>query len=384
MKYLHLVWAALTRRKARTIFTLLSVVAAFLLFGLLESVNSVFTQAGHTIGAAHRLITGSKVGFMSPLPYSLRMQLRTVPGVGEVAYDTFFGGTYQHADNQINVFAVAPNFFDLYPELKVSAAVRRAFDLNPTGAIVGAALARRYHWKIGEQIPIKAMIYPRKNGSYIWTFQLVGVYHSHSLVEEQNFFFPWRYLDRAAAFGNGSVGWFVEKIAHPRDAGRIAAAIDALSRNSDHETKTQTDSAFAANFLSQVVDLGLLVHAIMGAVFFTLMLLTGNTMAQAVRERVPELAVLKTLGFANRTVLALVLAESVLVMVLGGLCGLALASVVVRALQGELGASLPMSAVGAAIWLRGLAVMGLIGLLVGALPARRGMRLRIVDALAGR
>lgn len=385
MKYLPLVWAALTRRKARTAFTLLSVVAAFLLFGLLESVNSVFTQAGHTIGSAHRLITGSKVGFMSPLPISLKSQIRSVPGVEEVAYDAYFGGTYQSPKNVIgSMFAVSRNFFNLYPELKVSPAVRQRFDRTQTAAIVGAVLAHQYHWKVGEQIPIKALIYPRKDGSYIWTFDLVGIYHAHSAVEERDFLLRWRYLDRAAAFGNGMVGWYIDKIARPQQAGRIAARIDALTANSDHETKTQTDSAFAANLINQYVDLGLIVHAIMGAVFFTLILLTGNTMAQAVRERIPELAVLKTLGFPNRSVLSLVLAESVLLVCLGGALGLLIAGGTVHVLQTQIGTQLPMMPVGGAIWLRGLLAMVLIGLLVGALPARRGMRLRIVDALAGR
>jgi putative ABC transport system permease protein len=385
VKYLSLVWSALFRRKTRTLFTLLSVLAAFLLFGLLESVNSVFAETGHTIGAAHRLITGSKVGFMSPLPLSLDSQIRTVPGVEQVAYDTYFGGTYQNPKNVIgSAFAVSRNFFDLYPELQVSPAARRSFDDTQTGAIVGAALARRFHWKVGDQIPIKALIYPRKGGSYVWTFDLVGIYHAHSGVEEQDFLFRWRYFDQAAAFGNGTVGWYVEKIADPQQAGRIAARIDALSPNSDHETKTQTDSAFAANLISQYVNLGLIVHAIMGAVFFTLILLTGNTMAQAVRERIPEFAILKTLGFSNRSVLGLVLAESVLLVALGGSCGLILAGCVVTVLQGQMGSQLPMMPVDATIWLRGLAVMVLIGLLVGALPAQRGMRLRIVDALAGR
>ncbi len=384
MKYLPLIWAALTRRKLRTFFTLLSVLAAFLLFGLLESVNSVFSEVGHTIGAAHRLITESKVGFMSPLPLSLKSQLVTVPGVEELAYDTYFGGTYQQPKNVLAAIAVSRNFFDLYPEMKLSPAARRRFDDTRTAVIVGATLARRYHWKVGDQIPIKALIYPRKNGSYAWTFDLVGIYHAHSAIEEQDFLFRWRYFDEAAAFGNNMVGWYVEKIAQPRQAGGIAGRIDALSANSDHETKTQTDSAFAANLISQYVNLGLIVHAIMGAVFFTLILLTGNTMAQAVRERIPELGILKTLGFSNRGVLGLVLTESVLLVVIGGAVGLLLAGGVVHVLQGQMGSQLPMEPVGGSIWLLGVAAMVLIGLVVGALPAQRGMRLRIVDALAGR
>jgi len=384
VKFLHLVWAALNRRRARTAFTLLSVVAAFLLFGLLESVNSVFAQVGNSIGAAHRLVTVSSGGLMNSLPLGLQNQIRTVPGVQLVTSETFFGGTYQKPKNFISVIAVGPKFWDLHTSLKLSVEARRAFDATQTGAIVGAALARRFHWKVGDQIPIKAMIYPRKGGSYTWMFDIVGIYHASKPLMEQQLFFRWRYLDEARLFGSGTVGWYVEQIADPKEAGRIARAIDALSANSGHETRTQTSSAFAADFYSQYVDFGLIVSAVMGAVFFTLLLLTGNTMAQAVRERTPELAVLKTLGFSNRTVLALVLAESVLLVVLGGAIGLVLAGATVHALQAQMGSQLPMMPVGAGIWLRGLAAMVAIGLVVGALPARRGMRLSIVNALAGR
>ncbi len=196
-------------------------------------------------------------------------------------------------------------------------------------------------------------------------------------------FFHWKYFDEAAEFGGGTVGWYIEKIAQPKDADHVAQAIDAMSANSDHETKTQSEDAFRASFVSQFADIGLIVGSIMGAVFFTLVLLTGNTMAQAVRERIPELAILKTIGFSNRSVLALVLAESVLLLAIGGAAGLALAEVAVSVIRARLG-TIPMMPVGPGIWLQGLGLMAVIGLLVGALPARRGMRLRIVDALAGR
>ncbi len=385
MKYLHLIGAALRRRKVRTGLTLLSIVVAFLLFGLLESVNSVFGEAGQTVGSAHRLITISRTGLFTPMPMSLQAQIRTVPGVEAVTGYTFFGGSYQNPKQVIgSMFAVGRNFFSLYPEFKIAPAALRQFDATQTGAIVGAALAKRYHWKVGDQIPIKAMIYPRKSGSYTWTFDLVGIYHARSPFEEQDFLLRMRYFNEAAAFGNDRVGLFVEKIGNPQQASDVAAAIDALSNNSGHETKTQSDSAFAVDFLSQFVDIGLIMHAIMGAVFFTLMLLTGNTMAQAVRERTGELAVLKTLGFTNGTVLSLVLGESVLLVVLGGALGLGAAALAVHLLQHQIGSALPMMPVGGSIWLRGGILMVLIGVLVGALPARRGMRLRIVDALAGR
>jgi putative ABC transport system permease protein len=387
VKYFNLVWAALFRRKTRTLFTLLSVLAAFLLFGLLNSVRDAFASAGHSVAGASRLITISKVSFTMELPESLYMRIQTVPGVAEATYANWFGGVYQDPKNFFANEAVPPNFFDIYPEFELPAAQRRAFVGTRTGAVVGATLARRFHWKIGDKIPLQATIFPQKDGSNTWTFDLVGIYHvtnSREKQQEDALFFNWKYFDEARQFGNGKVGWYIEKVAQPQDADRVAAAIDAISGNSDHETKTQSEDAFQTAFVSQFADIGLIVGAIMGAVFFTLVLLTGNTMAQAVRERIPELAILKTIGFSNRSVLALVLAESVLLLALGGAAGLALADLAVSVIRDRLGVQIPMMPVGLASWLQGLGLMALIGLLVGALPARRGMRLRIVDALAGR
>jgi putative ABC transport system permease protein len=386
VKYLHLVWSALFRRKTRTVFTLLSVMAAFLLFGLLNSVRAAFANAGQSVAGASRLITISKVSFMVSLPKSLEMRIQALPGVAAVSYANWFGGIYQDPKNFFANEAVAPNFFDVYSELKLSAAELRAFAATRTGAVVGASLAQKFHWKIGDQIPLQATIFPQKGGGNTWTFNLVGIYHVANPSEkgrENAMFFHWKYFDEATQFGGGNVGWYIEKIAQPKAADRIAQAIDAISANSDHETKTQSEDAFQASFVSQFADIGLIVGSIMGAVFFTLVLLTGNTMAQAVRERIPELAILKTIGFSNRSVLALVLAESALLLVLGGAAGLGLAELAVSVIRARLGA-IPMLPVGLGSWLQGLALMVLIGLLVGALPARRGMTLRIVDALAGR
>ncbi len=387
MKYLHLVWSALLRRKTRTVFTLISVIAAFLLFGLLDSVRDAFMGAGRSVAGASRMITLSKESFVVTLPKSLQMRIQAVPGVSAVTYANWFGGYYQEPRNQLVTEAVAPNFFDLYPEMKLSPAQLRAFHDTRTGAVAGAALAERFHWKVGDKIPLQATIFPRKAGSNTWTFDLVGIYHVTDRQlkgEEGALFFNWDYFDQTAAFGGGTVGWYVERIARPSQADGIAHAIDALSANSDHETKTQSEDAFQTSFASQFANIGLLVGSIMGCVFFTLVLLTGNTMAQAVRERIPELAILKTIGFSNRSVLSLVLAESVLLLALGGAIGLALSAVAVSGMRAKLGPQIPMLPVGAGTWLSGAGLMILIGLLVGALPAQRGMRLRIVDALSGR
>jgi len=215
----------------------------------------------------------------------------------------------------------------------------------------------------------------------------VGIFHTidpKQVAQENQLFFNWDYFDEARQFGNGNIGWFITRIADSKQADQVAQKIDALSFDSDHETKTQSEQAFNVAFVSQFADIGLIVGAIMGAVFFTLILLTGNTMAQAVRERIPELAVLKTIGFSNRSVLALVLAEAVALLLIGAALGLLLAGAVVAAVRLKLGTGFPLDTVGRDIWLQGLALAVLVGLIVGALPALRGMRLRIVDALAGR
>jgi putative ABC transport system permease protein len=388
MKYFHLVWSALFRRKMRTAFTLLSVLAAFLLFGLLDSVRTAFVNAGAGVAGADRLITISRVSFTVSLPKSLLNRIEAIPGVAETTYANWFGGIYQDPKNFFANEAIAANFLDLYPEWVLSPEQRRAFKETRTGCIVGEALEQKFHWKIGDKIPLEATIFPKKDGSNTWTFDLVGIFHvsDPKLKGQENvLFFNWDYFDQATRFGAGStVGWYTEKLTDRSQADRVAQAIDALSVESDHETKTQNEQAFTAALVSQFANIGLIVGAIMGAVFFTLVLLTGNTMAQAVRERIPELAVLKTIGFSNRSVLTLVLAESVLLLLLGGALGVAFSAVVVAFIRIAVGPNFPLAPVDAAVWGRAVVLMVIIGLVVGALPAMRGMRLRIVDALSGR
>ncbi len=387
MKYLQLVWAALLRRKTRTLFTLLSVVAAFLLFGLLDSVRGAFAGAGSTVNGLTRLVTISKITFTMQLPKSLLEPIRALPGVADVTYANWFGGIYQDPKNFFPNEAVSPNFLDAYPEWRMSAAQRAAFRNTRTGAVVGAKLAKQFNWKVGDRIPLQGTIFPQKDGTNTWTFDLVGIYtvaDPKMKAQENALLFNWDYFDEARAFGNGSVGWYVVRVADPARADAIAQAIDAISVNSDHETKTQSEHAFQLAFLSQFGDIGLIVGAIMAAVFFTLILLTGNTMAQAVRERIPELAILKTIGFTSGSVLGLLLAEAMLLLLLGGVIGVLVAGSVASALEVTTGAVFPPIVSSLAVWVRSLALMLLIGLVVGALPAYRGLRLRIVDALAGR
>jgi putative ABC transport system permease protein len=388
MKYLHLVWASLFRRKTRTVLTLVSIIAAFLLFGLLDAVRTSFTQAGQSANGAARLQTGSKLSFIQTLPKSLLAQIERVDGVKAVTYANWFGGAYQDPHNQVFSFAVAPNYLDLYPEIVVGEAERKAFAETRTGALIGERLAQKYGWKVGDHVPLQSQIFPDKTGSKNWQFDIVGIMHSSDKKTggfyDQMFLLNWKYFDDTTPYNQGSVGWYVTRVVDVNQADRVAKAIDALSANSDHETRTQTEQAATASWMKQLADIGLIVGSIMGAVFFTLLLLSGNTMMQAVRERTSELAVLKTIGFSSRSVLVMVLSESVLLLVLGGVVGLALASVIIPAVSAGSGGMLNLPSVGASSWGLGLVLMVAIGVLVGALPAWNAMRLNIVDALAGR
>ena len=388
MKYLHLVWAALFRRKTRTLLTLVSIIAAFLLFGLLDAVRTSFAQAGQSANGAQRLQTGSRLSFIQPLPQSLESRIARVPGVAKVTYANWFGGAYQDPRNQVFSFAVAPNYLDVYPEIEVSAAERKAFENTRTGALVGEKLAQRYHWKVGDRVPLQSTIYPDRNGSKDWAFDIVGILHAKdkktSGFFDGMFLLHWKYFDDTTPYNRGDVGWYVTRVKDVNQADRVAKTIDGLSVNSDHETRTQTEQAATASWMKQVADIGLIVGSIMGAVFFTLILLSGNTMMRAVSERTAELAVLKTIGFSNRSVLAMVLAESVLLLVLGGLLGLALASAIIPVVSAGSGGMLNLPSIDWHSWALGVVLMLVIGLVVGALPAMSAMRLNIVDALAGR
>lgn len=385
MKYAHLVWAALLRSKTRTLLTLLSVVAAFLLFGMLDSVRVAFSS-GNNDAAAKRMVTMSRLSITQMLPLSLDAQIRAVPGIKQSAYAVWFGGIYRDPKNFFVNYGVSPEFMNLYPEFKLPTAQKKAWLADRRGAVVGEALAKRFGWKIGDTIPLQATIFPT-NGSNDWQFELRGIYtiDDPKLKGQENaLFFHWTYFNEANDYVKGRVGWFIIEPSNISQSDRVAHAIDRLSENSDHETKTQSEAAFGQSMIKQFADIGAIVSAIMGAVFFTLLLLTGNTMAQAVRERIPELAVLKTIGFSNRSVLWLVLCESTLLVTLGGLLGLVLAAMIVPAVGAASGGMVQLPGVGMQTWGLGIALMLCIGLVVGLLPALRGMRLNIVDALAGR
>jgi len=306
--------------------------------------------------------------------------------VRKVNYAMWFGGIYQDQKNFFPSFSVSDNYMDLYPEFELPPEQAEAFKNTRTGALVGEALAKRFGWKVGDTIPMQATIFPRK-GSNDWPLVLSGIYRAkdrNNASAENQLMLHWSYFDESNDYIKNQVSFYTVQLENPAHASRVAQAIDALSLNSDHETKSQTEASFSQAFAKQFADIGLIVTGIMAAVFFTLVLLTGNTMAQAVRERIPELAILKTLGFKDGTVLVLVMVESVLLIVLGGLIGMGLASIVMPVISASSQGMISLPGVPAQTWGVALCLMAVIGIVVGLLPALRAQRLKIVDALAGR
>jgi len=386
VKYLPLLWAQLFRRKTRTVLTLLSVLIAFLLFGLLEAVQIAF-ESGADSADAKRLLTTARYSIIEPLPMAYAGRMERVPGVVAVAYADWFGAKYQNESNAFAVFAVDPaRYLDMYPEFEIPSAQREAFVKTRTGAVAGQRLVDRYGWKVGQKLPIASEIHAKADGSLDWEFDLVGIFDAEDPAVRANtdvVLINVAHFDEARQVGRGKTGWYIIRIADAEQARAVAADIDRLFQNSPDETKTAPEKEFALGFAKQIGDMGALVTRILLAVFFTILILTGNTMAQSIRERIPELAILKTLGFSNTTVTALVLGEAALLFVIGGGLGMLGAVAMMPALNGATGGRFPPLFVETQTFLWAAGVALALALAVGLPPAWRVHRLRIVEALAG-
>jgi putative ABC transport system permease protein len=377
MKYLPLLLANLRRKKIRTLLTIGSFLVALFLFGVLAGIRSGFSQ-GIDIAGADRLVVIGRTGLMQPLPLAYYERIKRIAGIRQVAYSTWFGGVYQDPKNFFAQFAVDPEQWRaMYPEFVVDEAQWQAFVADRQGVVVGRKLAQRFGWKIGDHVPLRA---PSYLGGGSWDFNVRGIYvGKRERDDEGQFWLQARYLyEKAPPYWKGIVGWYVVRVASPDQAIGVARAIDAEFANSASETRTQTESAFAASFVKQMGNIEFLMTAIGSVVFFTLLLVTGNTMAISVRERTGELAVLKAVGFSDRFVLGFVLAESLLLAVIGGGVGLWLARGVVA--QDLTRGILLMYLPGSALALGAALALG-TGLLAGLLPALGAMRLSVVDAM---
>jgi len=379
MKFARIIWANLMRKKIRLFLTIGSFAIALFLFSFLAVVRDAFGR-GADLASADRLIVINRTSIINLIPLSYRDKILRIHGVKAVTHNNWFGGTYIEEKNFFPQFVIDPeNQRPVVPELMVPDDQWNAFVKDRQGAIAGAKTAERFHWKIGDRIPIKTTLY----GGGAWEFNLDGIYHGkRPQDDETQFWFQWDYFEEKIPEAvKGQIGWYVLKVDNPDDAPRVAKAIDAEFANSPNETKTESESTFAANWVKQFGNIQFLIVTIGTVVFFTLLLVTGNTMAISVRERTSELAVFKAIGYSDLAVLFFVLAESLTIALVGGALGLLLASAAIPALGQALSGLLPSIVLSRWMLLFGLGLAILTGILSGILPGLGAMRLRVVNAL---
>ncbi len=384
MKFFPLVWRNLLRRKVRTTFTLLSVFVAFVLYGILMAIKMAF-GAGVTIAGAERLMMIDKISLINPIPLSYQQRIASTEGIVDISHANWFGGIYQDPKNFFANMAVdAESWLRVYPEFTVPEDQKKTFLADRTGAIVGADLAKRFGWKVGDRVPLQGVIYRTPNGEP-WVFTIDGIYDSlEKGVDKSQFFFHYEYMNetiRNQNYGHDQVGWYVIKLKDPSQAEAMAQKLDEMFANSPNETKTATEKAFIAGFAKQIGDIGSIMIAIAGAVLFTILLVSANTMAQAIRERTNELAILKTLGFSDGKILGLVLAESCLIAIVGGALGLAVAYPIVSAVGVQTNGMVPPLYLPVRDVVIGGVIIVVLGFATGLWPAVQASRLKIVDAL---
>jgi len=381
-RWLPLVWANLKRRKLRLVFTFISILLAFLMFGMLDALRTSLAGVVNVVGA-DRVLTMSKVNLTVPLPRGHFEKIKAVPGVKAAAPFNWFGGMYKDAKRPIQMQATDPaDFLAAYPEIKLKPEVVKTWEQNRQGMIIGSVLANQNGWKVGDRVPIRSQIWRKLDGSDTWQFDIVGIYDvDGGAVSKAAAFFQYDYWSESLQFGKDTVGTIAVRVDDPAHADAIAARIDKQFENSPFETKTATERQFVKHLLEQVGDIGSILVSVTAAVFFTMLLVTANTMAQSVSERTNEIGVLKTLGFGGRVILGLVLTESMVLTLAGGLSGLLLAWLAAGAVGVSIKDYFPSFHIGAATFTVGIALMVAFGLITGAWPALTAMRLRIVDAL---
>ena len=383
MKYWIIILAALKRKKWRTGLTISSLVIAFLLFGLLRSVAVIFTEDVDLSGD-DRLIVSSKYSIIDSMPIAYLQRIRSIDGVEIVAHQDWFGGTYIDRANFFPKWPVPPKeFLDIYQEFKISDQHKEAFISTRTGMIAGQKIIDRFNWKIGDRIPIIGDIYFLDDGTNLWEFDLVGTFTDiENPGNEDQVFLNYQYFDEAREEERrGVVGNFIVKLTDKNDGPRVAKEIDAMFANSMDETKTSTEKAYQQMFASQIGDIGFIMNAILAAVFFTILLVTGNTMSQSIRERTSELAVFKTIGFSDMTVMTLVLIESLVLCIIGALLGLGITAIMMPALSEMVSVSLGEISLEISVILSGLGIAIITAFVSVFPPALGAMRLKVVDAL---
>ena len=382
LHWLPLVWANLKRRKLRFAFTLISILLAFLMFGMLDALRTSLSQAVNLAGA-DRLMAMSKVNITVSLPRGYFEKVKAVPGVRAVVPFNWFGGLYKDSKQQLQVLATDPEqIVAVYPELKLKPEQFEAWKHDRQGVIVGPTLANNFGWKVGDRIPLRSDIWRKGDGSDTWEFNIVGIYDATgSGVDKATVYFHYDYFNESLQYGKDQVGWMVVRVADPAQSDALASRIDSMFANSPFETKTSTERVMIKQFLDQVGNIGMILVSVTTAVFFTMLLVTANTMAQSVSERTNEIGVLKTLGFSGPSILTLVLLESLFLTFAGGLLGLGLAWLFAGAVGESIKNYFPVFELNSGTLVAGILLMLGFGLVTGLWPALTAMRLKIVDAL---
>ncbi len=384
MKFFPLIWAGLRRRPARSVLTLLAVTAAFVLFGLLHGVVAGFDGLLDKMNDT-RLRVQNRSSGIAAMPLSYRERIAAVPGVRRITYATIFPAYFREPRNGIPAAAVGPDFLAVFGELHIPADQVAAWQRTRTGAIVGAELAQRYGWKVGDKVPLESQMWPNSDGGLDWTFDVSAIANGgpdDDRLFAQELYFHWDYLDEARPARKGTVHQFMVLIDDAGNAAAVADAIDGQFENSASATVTQGERQLVAAQVQQIGDVEFFVNAVVAAVMFTLLFLTGSTMMQSVRDRLVELGVLKAVGFSDTGVFATVVAESLLLCLSAAVLGLGITALVFPALLRGLRVG-PLS-LPAVVWAEGLAIALLLGLLVAVWPAWRARRLSIADVLTGR
>ncbi len=383
MNDFDLVRKNLFRRKLRAILMIVSILVAFMIFGVLAGFYRAF-NAGEDKAAADRLMIVNKINFTQPLPIAYYNRVRSIEGIRQITHANWFGGYYQDPKNFMVVLAIEPaTYFDVYrSEVELAPDALQAFVRDRGSAVVGETLARKYGWKVGDRVPIQSNIFSQKSGGHTWDFTIAGIVKGKADHVDTNFLlFQYNYFDETRSFGKDTIGWMILQTTSPENNDRISKTVDAMFANSSAETNTDTEKAFGKAFAAQFGNIALIVSLVVGAAFVTILMIVGNTMALSIRERTREIGVLKTLGFSGPRILTMVLGESVLLALLGGVPGLAIAALIAYALRNSLSSVAPAFSVSPDIVLQGIGLMIALGLITGMIPAVNAMRLKIAAAL---
>ncbi|MBB3169533.1 ABC transporter permease [Simiduia aestuariiviva] len=383
MNDFYLIYKNLTRKKLRLTLTVFSIFIAFTIFGAVSALKGSL-DSGIEMSADNRLVTVNKINFTVSIPYAYVNKIRAMEGVKDVTHANWFGGYYQEPAVQIVSMAVDPTtYFDVYNELVVPDEQMQRWQSNQTGMLVGARLAKVYGWKVGDRVPISSNIFSQKTGGQTWDFTVDGIFDAEDAKVDTGYMvFHYKYFRETNSYGGDNVGWLVLTTTSSDLNEQVAKSIDEAFANSSAETETSTEKAFNKAFLEQIGNIGLIIFGVVFMAFFTILVVVGNTMVLAIRERTNEIAVLKTLGFTSARIFKMVLIESLLLAFIGGLLGLGAAKLIVAAMSDQLARFLPNIAVGTDVIIQALLYMALLGLITGIAPAINALRLNIVTAFS--